>query len=56
MNNLEPCIYCPGQRAPRSRAKRQRLKDTRQNRAREIRLYFALAAPGAMTIRRGRAK
>ena len=38
-NLLEPCLYCPGQSPPRAQRKRARLRDTRQNRQRELALW-----------------
>ena len=37
-NNLSACIYCDGETG-RNKKIRRRLRDTRQNRAREVGLY-----------------
>ena len=54
MTYLDACLYCPGS-LPRNKRQAKRLRDTRQNRARELSLFDYLTRTYGTTIE-GRGK
>ncbi len=49
MNNLDACIYCPGE-PPRNRKLAKRLRDTRQNRLREDAIFKSLTQKETFSV------